>query len=330
ARQRGRPTSPPLSPPCPRPPLARATWRAAAGPVPRVAVGGHAATDHRGGGRAALRPLSRALAHGGGAGGRARGGGVRGMGRPRLLRPRPQSPCLRQGGRAAGRLPDDRGRAAQAARRRRLHRRSGRGDRLRRRLRGGRHQRRAGDRPAVRAAGQGGRPRARRGAAARQPGRRLHPGPDGPRRNHLPAAGAGLPSLSASKRLPSLRPRHSRSVPGEGAQTPTPAPLRRCLVVPAGRRRAPGPPARTRPARRHGRASRTRVERGARRGAAARRRPARLHPFLARPADRRRPAPRRRLVATARSAGRGRPPHPLPPRRRGGAGSGTAAAPCRL
>ena len=119
---------------------------------------------------------------------------------------------------ARGGFPDHRGRTAQAARAWRLHRRRDRRDRVRRSGDGGRHQCRAGRRPAARHRAPDRRsarrnPRCRDGAYPAAPPRRFRPGDDGPWRDDLPPEEARLPRLPARRRLPRLRQRRARALP---------------------------------------------------------------------------------------------------------------------
>ena len=165
------------------PAVARA-GRGAHPALPGVAVGDHAAADHRGHGRRLFPPLRRTLAHGRGAGGGPARPCSLGLGRPRLLRPRPQSPCLRPGrGRTPWRaLPGGRGGPAGAARHRPLHGRRHPRHRLRPAGLGGRRQCRAGDRPPVRHRDAAARRQARDPAARRQAGARSSAPATTPRR----------------------------------------------------------------------------------------------------------------------------------------------------
>ena len=137
--------------------------------------------------------------------------------------------CARDGrGRAWRALPRHRGGAAQAARDRRLHRRGDRRDRLRPAGGGGRRQCRAGRRPAVR-----GRDAAAGGAATRSTrsptrsrrtrGRRFRPGDDGPRRDDLHAAHAGLRPSARSPRCCAARAEGDpQAYPVKAAKAPRP------------------------------------------------------------------------------------------------------------
>ena len=95
--------------------------------------------------------------------------GAEPVGRARLLRPRAQPACLRQGGRRAAwrRVSRHRRRTAHAAGHRRLYGGRDRGDRVRQARQPGRRQHRARDRAAVR--GRGGIAGRRSRASARSP-----------------------------------------------------------------------------------------------------------------------------------------------------------------
>ena len=157
-----------------------------------------------------------------------------GLGRARLLRPRPQPACLRAGGRGAGRLSGRPGGLAGAAGHRRLHRRGRRRDRVRHSRRAGRRQCRAGRRADVRHRGRRCRRPSRR--SARRPRRlgrrsggagaaeRLCPGAVRSGRNGLHAGGAGLCAFApgstaarrggwaSARRLPRKAPKKLRPV----------------------------------------------------------------------------------------------------------------------
>ena len=122
-----------VRPPPPRAAVARAHGRARR-PVPRLAVGDHAAADDGEGGRALLRALPARWPTVERAGrGAARRRAAR-LGRAWLLRAGAQPARLRAGGGRAhgGDFPRHRSGAARAARHRRLHRGGDRRDRLRR------------------------------------------------------------------------------------------------------------------------------------------------------------------------------------------------------
>ena len=154
----------PARPPAP---LARrpkgAAARRAARPLPRLALGGHAAADDGEGRRPVFPALRRALADVQRAcsGRRARRHGR--LGRAWLLHPRPQPHRLRprRCGAAGARFPENAAELARAPRHRRLHLRGDRRDRLRRAGRGRRRQRRAGRRAALRASIRRSPPRSR-------------------------------------------------------------------------------------------------------------------------------------------------------------------------
>ncbi len=82
----------------PRPALARPAGRNRRS-VPGLAERDHAPADHCASGHTLLRQIPRPISEPRGARRRARRGGDGGLGRPRLLRPRPQPARLRQGGR---------------------------------------------------------------------------------------------------------------------------------------------------------------------------------------------------------------------------------------
>ena len=104
------------------------------------------------------------------------------------------------------------------------------------------------------AGGQGGNPRAGRGAGAATARRRFRPGDDGPRRHHLHAEEAGLRHLPVDGRLRGARARRRRDVSAQGAEGRRPDAPRRVVRGDARRRHVL---VRTRPdegpARRHDR-----------------------------------------------------------------------------
>ena len=143
----------------------------------------------------------------------ALGGGAarrraQGLGRARLLRPRPQLARLRAcRGRASRRqISGERCRAARAARHRRLHRRRHRRDRLRSAGDPGRRQCRARGRAALRGHDATARRQARDPAArgrpdAAAPRRRFRPSHDGSRRHPLHAEESGLRAMPVERQL---------------------------------------------------------------------------------------------------------------------------------
>src|SRR5262249_60346362 len=106
----------------------------AAGPIPRLALGGDAATDDGRDSQILFRDVRLTLADGGGARCSAARGGDEGLGWAWLLRARPQSACLRHRDRGGAwrPLPRDQRAFARAPWYWRLHGRRDCGDRLRR------------------------------------------------------------------------------------------------------------------------------------------------------------------------------------------------------
>ena len=291
-------------------------------PVSRLALRGHAPADHGRRRRALLPALPRALADRLRPRRRARRRGHGRLGRPRLLRPRPQPPCLRaRRRRARRRLSGHRSRPARAPRRRRLYRRRRRRHRLRPPGGRRRRQRRARHGPPARRGGAASRRqvpplRSRGRGDAGSPPRRPRAGGDGPRRHPLHPQAPGLRHLPAGPRLP--RPSHwyRRDAPPQGRQGGEARPPRHRLARgrPGRGRPRRDPPARGSP-RRHARASlRPMGTRALRRAAAPgrlarprRRGPPHLHPLPPAPAPARRP---RRQLPPATSVPRRQPAQP--------------------
>ena len=228
------------------------------------------------------------------------------MGGPRLLCPRPQPHRLRPRGRPARRLPDERGRAYASCRASApiLRPRSPRLRSARRRpavdtnvAAGGRAPRRP--EAAIAAAS------IERAVLADDAGgssRRLRPGDDGPRRDHLPAeearAAANVRSRAECAAYASGEPEELSRAPA--ARAAAAQPWRR-LLDRARRQGLAGPTSGQGTARRNGGASRERLEAKHPERELTRHRPSCLHSLLARPLRRSAcRAGRRGLVAAAR------------------------------
>ena len=175
--------------------------------LPRLAVRGHAATDHGRCGSALLRAISRTLADRRAARRGASRAPAQGMGRARLLRPGPQPACLRPGRRRAPwrKVPGERSCPALAARHWRLHGGGGRGDRVRPPGDGRRRQCRTGRGAPVCGGGAAARrttrdPAAGRGPRAARSARGFRPGHHGFRRDALHAARTRLHDLPGHTR----------------------------------------------------------------------------------------------------------------------------------
>ena len=235
-----------------------------ADPYRGLAVGNHAAADHGEDGRALLRALPGALADGG----RARRDKPRRraarLGRARLLRPRPQSACLRaRGGRAPRR--DFSGTASKACARcpasattpRRRSRRSrsitpavpvdGNVERVVSRLFAVEEKLPAA-KPTDQAAGGV--------VVAAAPRRRFRASADGSRRHHLLAQAAGLRAVPVERVVRRVCARRSGDIPAQGAKARRQIAPRRGLCRAARRRpRAAAPAPGKRTARRHDRSA---------------------------------------------------------------------------
>ena len=214
----------------------RALARRAARPLSRLALGDHAAADHRQGGRALLRALYRALAERA----RARGGAARGraqaVGRARLLRARTAicTPAPRQWSSAMADTFHRAKRRSRAARHRPLYGGGDRGDRIRRAGCGGRRQRGAGGGAALRRrrraiGGQGRDSAPHRAPRAGRTRRRFRASADGPWRDHLHAEEAGLRAVSMDGRVRRPSTRRPRDVSAQGAEEGRTAAPRRGL-----------------------------------------------------------------------------------------------------
>jgi hypothetical protein len=227
--------------------------------LPGLAQRDHVAADHGQGGAPVLRRVPAPLARCERAGPRRVGRGAWRLGGARLLRPRPQPPCLRpRCGRPAWRqISGRRGRAAQVAGDRQLYRSGHRGDCLRPAGESGRRQYRArGGAPVRRhdaaACGESRDQSARRDPNVGRPAGRLRPSDDGFGCDHLHAAPPGLRSLSGQGRLPGPCRGTSRGAalprPERGAPAETRCDLRRDT---ARRRRSAARAAAARPVGRH-------------------------------------------------------------------------------